>query len=260
MRPDDTGVFGNDVHFREKLPDVVTLPQHFQEQRLLHREPRQSVSPRRDVEDVQAGDATTPPSWDDARYLPPPQSANTGEGRNLTGGKLTWCRWLAAEGGDEDQPDGQIARDAVRLLEEQHRDRPFFLAVGFHKPHDPFVAPKKYFDLYPLDEMLAARRPARPITGAAAGDRRSVRTPSVRRSSPTRINASSSAPTAPARRSSTPRSAGCSTRSTACDSATGRSSSSSATTATTSASAGGGTRIRFSNTPPVPRSSSPPPV
>ena len=36
---------------------------------------------------------------------------------------------------------------------EQRGNRPFFLALGFHKPHDPFNAPKKYFDLYPLDKL-----------------------------------------------------------------------------------------------------------
>ena len=54
---------------------------------------------------------------------------------NLTGGKIAAIHWLSAEGGDLDQPDGQLAAEAIRLL-EAHRDGPFFLAVGFHKPHD----------------------------------------------------------------------------------------------------------------------------
>jgi uncharacterized sulfatase len=41
---------------------------------------------------------------------------------------------------------------AIRLL-EQSRDKPFFIGLGFHKPHDPFIAPKRYFDLYPLDRL-----------------------------------------------------------------------------------------------------------
>ncbi len=36
---------------------------------------------------------------------------------------------------------------------EQHQDRPFFLAAGFYRPHCPYVAPKKYFDLYPLEAI-----------------------------------------------------------------------------------------------------------
>jgi uncharacterized sulfatase len=74
-----------------------------------------------------------------------------GEGRNLTDGVLKWCHWRAAEGDDEDQADGQIAKKAVEFIKADH-EKPFFLAVGFHKPHDPFVAPKKYFDMYPLED------------------------------------------------------------------------------------------------------------
>jgi arylsulfatase A-like enzyme len=58
---------------------------------------------------------------------------------------------MMAEGEDEDQADGQIAKKAVEFINSKH-EKPFFLAVGLHKPHDPFIAPKKYFDLYPLEE------------------------------------------------------------------------------------------------------------
>ena len=151
LRPDATRVLGNDVPFRTTLPDVVTLPQHFKNNgyvtiglgKVFHR--------GGDVEDVQ-GDRDDKPSWTAARYYTTTARGKRGEGRNLTGGRVPWCHWLAADGDDEDQPDGQIARDAVGML-EKHRDEPFFLTVGFHKPHDPFVAPKKYFDLYPLDHI-----------------------------------------------------------------------------------------------------------
>jgi arylsulfatase A-like enzyme len=68
--------------------------------------------------------------------------------------------WLAAEGTDEEQTDGMIADAAVAELQRYHReDRPFFLAVGLFRPHTPYVAPKKYFDMYPLDQIVVPEVP-----------------------------------------------------------------------------------------------------
>ena len=90
-------------------------------------------------------------AWDEIYSYKATEIGKTGENRNMTGGELKWCRWQAAEGDDEDQPDGQIAQKAVEFISEK-REQPFFLAIGFHKPHDPFIAPKKYFDMYPLED------------------------------------------------------------------------------------------------------------
>ena len=81
-----------------------------------------------------------------------PAIGRKGLGRKLGDGTIKWATWRAAEGGDEAQADGMLAAEAVRLLEENH-DKPFFISVGFHKPHDPFVAPKEYFTLYPPDKV-----------------------------------------------------------------------------------------------------------
>jgi arylsulfatase A-like enzyme len=64
--------------------------------------------------------------------------------------------WSAPDVGDFDLSDGSIARRGTSLL-RQLKDQEFFLAVGFLNPHLPFVAPKKYWDLYdPADISLAA--------------------------------------------------------------------------------------------------------
>jgi uncharacterized sulfatase len=89
-------------------------------------------------------------AWDAYYNFETAEMGKQGEKRNLTDGKLKWCWWQAREGTDDDQEDGQIAKKAVELIKTK-RDKPFFLAVGLKKQHDPFVAPKKYFDMYPLE-------------------------------------------------------------------------------------------------------------
>ena len=158
MRPEQTRVLGNDVFFRRNLPDVVTLPQLFKQSGYFTASLGKIFHRGGTMEEVNQ-DWSDPVSWSHTKFFQGTPRGKQGEGRNLTGGALKWCQWLAAEGTDEDQPDGQIAVEAVRLLKEK-RNEPFFIGVGFHKPHDPFIAPKKYFDLYPLDQITLHRDPA----------------------------------------------------------------------------------------------------
>jgi len=159
LRPDTTRVTDNNTNFRTTLPDVVTLPQVFRQNgysatsfgKIFHR--------GLTMEDLRT-DMDDKASWDEVRYFQTTPLGFKGEGRNLTDGKLAWCNWRAAEGTDEDQPDGQIAREAIMTLERHAKNnQPFFLAVGLHKPHDPFIAPKKYFDLYPLESLKLWQAP-----------------------------------------------------------------------------------------------------
>jgi iduronate 2-sulfatase len=145
LRPDKTGVLDNTTCFRETLPEIVTLPQLFRQKGYYTYNIGKIFHGTRNMCDVDR-------SWSRYEFPEPTKTGLSGKGRNLTGGALKWCRWLAAEGGDEDQPDGQTAKLAVEFLEAGHKE-PFFLAVGFHKPHDPFHAPAKYFDLYPEEEV-----------------------------------------------------------------------------------------------------------
>lgn len=161
LRAEQTGIVGNDVRLRQRMPDVVTLPQLCKNQgwhtaafgKIFHLGGGKNVEAKQQWMDVGR-------SWYEAHEF---QSTALGrkltEGRNVTGGTLNWCHWGAADGADDDQPDGQIAAATVAMIEKLG-DSPWFIGCGFMKPHDPFIAPKKYFDLYPLDSVKPWTDPA----------------------------------------------------------------------------------------------------
>jgi uncharacterized sulfatase len=68
--------------------------------------------------------------------------------------------WIETTGGDALPVDGVFARTAVEWLEKRDAAKPFFLAVGFHRPHLPLVAPQEYFDLYPFESITLPDAPA----------------------------------------------------------------------------------------------------
>ncbi len=160
LRPDQIRVYDLDRHFRDEVPDAVTLPQLFKNQgwfsarvgKLYHY-------------DVPAGIGTDglddPPSWQ--RVINP-------KGRDVAEESLIFnaephrkisaaLSWLAADGADGEQTDGMITTEAIRLMAEK-KDEPFFLGVGFFRPHTPFVAPKAYYDLYPIEKITIPEAPA----------------------------------------------------------------------------------------------------
>src|SRR5262245_27976576 len=103
LRPDTTGVLDNNTNFRAKLPEVVTLPQLFRQHDYYTASLGKIFHRGLTMEDLRA-EMDDKKSWDEARYFQATEQGNLGEGRNLTEGRLAWCRWLAAEGDDEDQP------------------------------------------------------------------------------------------------------------------------------------------------------------
>ncbi len=67
--------------------------------------------------------------------------------------------WIATANDDAHEPDGARARRVAQLI-EQHKAGPFFLALGFSKPHLKWVAPKRYFDMYPPESVKVLPEPA----------------------------------------------------------------------------------------------------
>ena len=247
LRPDETGVTDNQTRLRDMLSEVVTFPQLLRERgwyaaavgKIFHLGGGRNESLQQKWMDL-------PKSWDEAQAFPPtPAGRELIEGRNLTDGTLAWCHWGMAAGTDDDQPDGQNARRGVALM-ERLGDRPWLIAVGFHKPHDPFIAPRKYFDLYPSGSLTLYRDPPgmtpSPPLAVGFGEFGAA----FRRFTD-QERLEFLAPTMRASRSWTRKSAACSTPGTGSTSGTARWSSSSATTATISASVSGGTRTRSSS-------------
>jgi len=152
LRPDTLEVWDLYTHFRQNKPDVVTLPQVFM-QNGYHAQCVGKIF-HNWRQDEWKGDRV---SWSVPEYL----HYNThGNDRPLVEGPLP-PNLASGAGGiecrdvpDEAYYDGRIAEKAVNVLKElQQNQKPFFLAVGFWKPHTPFNAPKKYWDWYNRDTV-----------------------------------------------------------------------------------------------------------
>jgi uncharacterized sulfatase len=161
LRAEQTGIVGNDTPLRQKMPDIVTLPQLCKESgwqahafgKITHLGGGKDVEARQRWMDAGR-------SWHTAQAFEPTKAGRKMlAGRDVTNGALKWCVWGAADGTDDDQPDGQIAAATVAMIEKLG-DKPWFIGCGFMKPHDPFIAPKKYFDLYPADKLKPWHDPA----------------------------------------------------------------------------------------------------
>ena len=154
LRAEQTGVVNNNTPFRTRLPDIVTLPQFLRQQGWYAAGYGKVFHLRGGDPEQQALSQDLPKSWNEAAAFQATPAGRVTEGRNLTGGKLEWCRWGMTSGSDDDQPDGQTAAHAIGTMEKlAAQGKAWMVAAGFHRPHDPFISPQKYFDLYPSGSL-----------------------------------------------------------------------------------------------------------
>lgn len=149
LRPDELGIYDLQTFFRANVPDVVTLPQHFKNNgyrteavgKIFH-------TGHGNKDDVRSWSV---PKWNEQKIvksIPAIQNGDTtgleSDYPHINNVKLPFHRSAAPEENMTDAVIARIASDRIKAL----KDSSFFLAVGFRKPHLPFVAPGKYWDLY----------------------------------------------------------------------------------------------------------------
>lgn len=160
-RPDTTHCMANNTFLRPSMPDVLTLPQHFKNNgwyalslgKVFHHSEAEPGDDPQSWSEQSWYHATPYRSWftkesDDMmkrlKALPP------GERPKLVRGPP----YEASNEPDDVYPDGQTALKAIETLRRlKQMDKPFFLGVGFVKPHLPFTCPQKYWDLYPKESI-----------------------------------------------------------------------------------------------------------
>ena len=156
LYPIQTEIYGNGTPIRKRFKNIVTMPQLFKNNgystarvgKIYHYGVPSQIG---------TNGLDDPESWD---YVHNPKGIDkTKEKEIITlipekyGATLSW---LSMDGDDKLQTDGLGATETIRLLEQfaqDDTDKPFFLAFGLYRPHTPYVAPHKYFDLYPTDSI-----------------------------------------------------------------------------------------------------------
>ena len=153
LRPDTTRVWDLTYHFRQGLPNVVTIPQMFMTNgyfagrvgKIYH----YGVPG-----DIGTSGLDDPTSW---MKVVNPRGRDKDDEMELI--NYTADRHIGSamayyvdNGKDEEHTDGKVAAETIKMLEE-HKDGLFFIACGFYRPHTPWIAPQKYFDMYPMDQI-----------------------------------------------------------------------------------------------------------
>jgi iduronate 2-sulfatase len=154
-RPDTTKVWDLKTQFRasgDGGDKWVTLPQHFRMKGYLTAGMGKVFHP---VKWMNKSDDIAGGSWSEPYFQPPGPSADQPKG-GLSG---TNCGVANPEADDEKYSDGKTTAHGVEVLRNASKNfddnaQPFFIALGLHRPHLPWIVPKKYFDLYPADEDI----------------------------------------------------------------------------------------------------------
>jgi len=160
LYPDQNNVKRNAILIRDRVPDAVTMTQVFMKSgyaatrigKIYHyNNPGDIGTPGHD----------DPASW--SHTINPRGRDKDEEDKifSLVPGSFgATLSWLAADGTDEEQTDGIAATEAIAQIEKHAASgEPFFLGLGFYKPHTPFVAPKRYFEMYPREQIRVPEVP-----------------------------------------------------------------------------------------------------
>jgi iduronate 2-sulfatase len=156
LYPNSTGILANSQIFRQTIPSQISMPQAFRQAgyfvgrigKLYHYGVPNSIGTNGHDDPASWELELNPPGVDRLEEHPHIFSLTPGS----FGGTLSW---YASPKSDEQHTDGLMAEDAEWVLQRcaQRKDRPFFLAVGFFRPHTPYVSPKSYFELFPKEKM-----------------------------------------------------------------------------------------------------------
>jgi iduronate 2-sulfatase len=161
LRPQTIGIYDLSTHFRQAVPEAVTIGQHFKR----HGYRVESLGK---IFHVGHGNRDDASSWSVASWRPQgggyaieASAANPRPGKSGPKG----AAYESADVPDSRYADGMIAEEAIQRLRAAaaRREQPFFLAVGFLKPHLPFVAPKRYWDLFERDAFSLAQLQQPPL-------------------------------------------------------------------------------------------------
>ena len=160
-RPDTLQIWDLPKHFREADPDIVTLPQLFKQQGYFTQNIGKIFHNWRQKIEGDPASWSVPAVMHYARHDDDQPQLNNN--RELPVNLATAPRQECRDVPDSAYFDGRIADKAVQALKElKQKQEPFFLAVGFWKPHLPFNPPKKYWDLYDNSPVQPASNPSPP--------------------------------------------------------------------------------------------------